>query len=75
MNPEVNSIPMQGSNIIFSDKPVNVSYDGTWYGLLTAVFDAYAKKWNVSGFSVIDKESQSDFFAEKATQYFFLIYL
>jgi len=57
---------MAASSIIFSDKPVSVSYDGTWFGLLTAVFDAYSKKWNVSGFAVIDRESQSDFFAEKA---------
>ncbi len=56
---------MEASNTIFSDKPVNVSYDGTWYGLLTAVFDAYSKKWNVNGFAVINRESQSDFFAEK----------
>lgn len=58
---------MEGSNTIFSDKPVTISYDGTWYGLLTAVFDAYARKWQVSGFSVAGRESQSDFFAETIT--------
>lgn len=56
---------MEASNTLFSDKSVAISYDGTWLGLLTAVFDAYARKWDVSGFSVIGQESQSDFFAKK----------
>jgi len=56
---------MEGSNIIFSDKPVSISYDGTWYGLLSAVFDAYARKWDVTGFFVTGRENQSDFFTEK----------
>jgi probable DNA metabolism protein len=56
---------MEVNNIPFSDKSVAISYDGTWFGLLTAVFDAYDRKWEVAGFSVIGQESQSDFFTKK----------
>jgi probable DNA metabolism protein len=56
---------MKGSNTIFSPKPVLVEYDGSWAGLLTAVFYSFERKWNVSGFSTTLGTAQSDIFAEK----------
>lgn len=56
---------MKDSNIIFSDNPVLVLYDGTWLGMLTSVFETFDKKWNVSGFITADRPSQTDFFSEK----------
>ncbi len=57
---------MKVSNTIFSDKPVQVAYDGSWPGLLTSIFYIFDKKWNVSGFTITGQEAQADFFSEKA---------
>ena len=56
---------MPDSNITFSDSPVTVSYDGSWPGLLTVIFEAFDKKWQVSGFVTIGKPGQSDVFAKE----------
>lgn len=58
---------MADNNILFSDNPVRVVYDGSWNGLLSAIFDAYAKKWNVTGFSVVGRQNQTDFFSREVT--------
>ncbi|CAG5007639.1 hypothetical protein DYBT9275_04093 [Dyadobacter sp. CECT 9275] len=57
---------MEAVNTIYSGRPVAVCYDGTWPGLLTAVFETFAKKWQVTSFQVHGRECQTNFLAEKA---------
>jgi probable DNA metabolism protein len=65
MNPKVNTARMKDNNSIFSPKPILIEYDGSWAGLLTAVFCSFERKWNVSGFLTTNRPTQADMFAEK----------
>lgn len=54
---------MAASNTTFSGEQIVVLYDGSWPGLLTAVFEIYAKKWQPTRISSAAAGHAADLFA------------